>query len=61
MKSPCEVKAVLDSCIFTLFRCLTEWQQGESADYCTGEHFHQSWPCQEGELQSQDGSEKQEE
>lgn len=39
----------------------TEWQQGDSADYCTGEHLYQGWPCQKGELQGQDGPAQQEE
>lgn len=39
----------------------TEWQQGDSADHCSGEHLHQGWSSQEGELQGQDGPAQQEE
>ena len=39
----------------------TEWQQGDPADDCTGEHLDQGGPCQEGELQGQDGSAQQKE
>lgn len=56
-----EANEILYSCIFISLCFLTEWQQGESADDGSGEHFHQGWSCQESELQSQDGSEKQEE
>lgn len=39
----------------------TEWEQGDPADYCTGEHFYQGGPCQKSQLQGQNGPTQQEE
>lgn len=39
----------------------SEWEQGDPANYCTGEHHDQGGPRQKGQLQGQDGSAQQEE
>ncbi len=47
--------------VYDNYLSLTEWQQGDPADYCNRKHIHQGGPCQKGELQGQDGPAQQEE